>query len=357
MIIAQVTPVFPPYRGGIGTVAAEYERRLREKGLDVRVWHPGNLTAWYRWGHAALVPELFWRLREADVIHLHYPFYGGEIFAWLASLVWRKPLVVTYHMRPKAKGWLGAIFRLHRALLEPFILRQAKVVCVATAEYAKEHNVRHRNLLVMPFGVDTARFHPGRDDAFRQTHGIDTTVKVLIFVGGLDAAHYFKGLDVLLRACAALGNDVPWVLMVVGSGDRKEVFEHQAADLGIDERVKFVGSVPFEDLPRAYRAADAHVLPSIDRSEAFGLVTLEAAASGLPSVVSDLPGMRSQVLPGKTGLHVSPHDVARLASALRELFMNEERRAIMGAAARARAEEFYSIECLTDRLVTVYHAL
>lgn len=374
--VAQVTPVYPPYRGGIGAVAAEYARRLAGKA-DVVVFTPAygkkpevanqehvvRLRSWYAWGNAALVPALFFKLRKYDVIHLHYPFYGGEVFAWLASVVWRIPLVVTYHMRPKAKGWLGAIFRWHRVFIEPFILRQAKKVLISSSEYAKENIVSFETLVsnetrvsIMPFGVDTERFFPGRDDVWRETHGISGGANVILFVGGLDDAHYFKGLSFLLEACAALTTDM-WTLVVVGSGNRLEAYQKEAEKLGIASRVRFVGSVPFDDLPRAYRAADIHVLPSIDRSEAFGIVTIEAAASGIPSVVSDLPGVRNVVVPNVTGLVVGVGEVTVLAQKLDELLQHDGRIEVMGAAARVRAEELYDTKVLTERLMELYRSI
>ncbi|MBI1908187.1 glycosyltransferase family 4 protein [Candidatus Uhrbacteria bacterium] len=354
MVVGQVVCIYPPRRGGIGTVAAEYTRRLESRGVDVRVFEPSNLRPWFTWGNAAFVPSLFWKLRDVDVIHLHYPFYGGEVFAWLASIVWRKPLVVTYHMQPIARGWLGMVFRLHRLFLQPVILRRARRIFCSSREYANGNGLPNGNRLsILPFGVDTERFHVGRDDAFRAAHGIPTDATAIIFVGGLDAAHDFKGVDVLLDACATL-DDPSWQLLVVGSGDRKAAFEAHADRLGIAARVHFAGSVPFDDLPRAYRAADIHVLPSVNRGEAFGLVTLEAAATGIPSVVSDLPGMRSLVIPGETGLHAQPGDPDRLAAALTELLQQDGRREVMGAAARTRAEREYAIDAQIDRLMKEY---
>lgn len=356
MVVAQVVCIYPPQRGGIGTVAAEYTQRLHDRGIEVRVFHPENTPSWFRIGHVAWMPSLVWRLRGVDVIHLHYPFYGADIFAALAAWIWRIPLVVTHHMRPKVSGWRVIMDVLNRWFVEPFILYVARTVYVATAQYATANRIRHRNLMVLPFGVDTERFHVGRDDAFRTAHGIPLDATVIIFVGGLDAAHYFKGVEVLLTACAMLEGD-EWRLLVVGSGDRKAGFEEQATALGIAQRVHFVGSVPYEDLPHAYRAADIHVLPSINRGEAFGIVTLEAAASGLPSVVSDLPGMRSLVLQNTTGRCVRPGDATALAEALTDLLQQDGRREVMGAAARAMVEERYDAEKLTDTLITTYSAV
>ena len=353
LVVAQVVCIYPPNRGGIGTVAAEYTRRLEARGIEVRVFHPGNTPSWFRVGHVAWMPSLLWRLRSVDVIHLHFPFYGADLFAAIASLVWRIPLVVTHHMRPKVSGWRVSMDFVNRWFFEPWILRIARTVFVATKEYAAANYIRHRNLVTMPFGVDTARFHVGRDDVFRDAHNIPRDVTVIIFVGGLDAAHYFKGVDVLLAACAKL-TDASWLLLVVGSGERKVTFEARAERLGIAALVHFVGSVPFEELPRAYRAADIHVLPSINRGEAFGIVTLEAAASGLPSVVSDLPGVRSLVVNGTTGVVVPPSDVHRLADALANLLQQDGGREAMGAAARVMIETQYDAEKLIDRLIAAY---
>ncbi len=354
MVVAQVVCIYPPNRGGIGTVAAEYTRRLEARGIEVRVFHPGNTLSWFRVGHAAFTPSLLWRLRTVDVIHLHYPFYGADIFAWLASVVWRKSLVVTYHMKTTATDWRGIVFRLHRWFVEPIILSRAKKVFFSSEEYLRSHFVvRSPKFEVLSLGVDTARFHVGRDDAFRDAHDIPRDATVIIFVGGLDAAHYFKGVDVLLAACAEI-DDPSWRLLIVGSGENRAAFEAQATELGIAKRVHFVRSVPLEELPRAYRAADIHVLPSINRGEAFGIVTLEAAATGLPSVVSDLPGVRSLVVNGTTGVVVPPSDVDRLAHALTNLLQQDGRREMMGAAARVMVEERYDADKLIDELIVCY---
>lgn len=356
--IAQVVAVFPPYRGGLGTVAAEYFRSLTAVGDSVTVFTPDYARhSTLKWGKAAIMVSLLWRLRSFDVIHLHYPFYGSDLLVVLASLIWRTSLVITYHMTAQASGLLGLIFRLHRVLIEPLILWRASQILVSSSEYGRRARLSEHKMMVMPFGVDTIRFTPGRDDTFRTTHNIDVDATAILFVGGLDANHYFKGLDVLLRALSNLVDDPSWQLVVVGSGALQSTFVEQADKLGLAHRVHFIGSVPFADLPRAYRAADLHVLPSINSSEAFGIVTIEAAASGLPSIVTDLPGVRSVVIPNETGLIVAPNDAPALAHALRELLASDGRRELMGAAARVRAQKEYCANTLIESLRTVYRSL
>lgn len=364
--IAIVSPVFPPYRGGIGTVAADDASALRAAGHAVEVFTPAHkkpspqeasvtrLQPFYAWGNAAVLFSLIGKLRGYDVVHLHYPFFGSDILAAFACRLWNIPLVLTYHMTPKASGVLGATFVAYRAILQPIIFHVARAVLVSSNEYADEHRVVHRRRIVHPFRVDTERFSPGNRGAARGNFGLTNDSPVIVFVAGLDAAHYFKGLDVLLRAVAAM--KVSAQLLVVGDGNRRGHFEALARGLGIASRVHFAGSVSADELPTAYRAADVHVLPSVDRSEAFGIVTLEAMATGIPSIVADLPGVRTLVIPNETGAWVPPSDVPALASALDRFCSDAALASRCGTAARARAEREFSRTSLVDALVRVYSA-
>ncbi len=366
MKIAQISPVYPPYRGGIGTVASEYTRELRSAGHEVTVFTPDyhhgdrvevgieRLRPLFAWGNAAILPSLLWRLRSFDVLHLHYPFFGSDFIVALAAMIWRKKLIVTFHMRPKASRLLGIIFRLYRLKYEWFVLGRAKAVLVSSLDYARSLGLSRSNLVAMPFGADAQRFHPGRDLELRTKLGLLDDEVVFLFVGGLDRAHYFKGVEVLLRACGGLGMDRPWRLLIVGDGDLKQQYQAQGQSLTLSGRVIFAGSVPFEELPNYYRTADVHVLPSIDRSEAWGLVTVEAQLSGLPSIVSDLPGVRTVIEPHETGLLVPPNDVAALTSALRQMIDEPEKRTQFGHRAAELALNKYDQRQLLNRLISVY---
>lgn len=367
MRIAIVTPVFPPYRGGIGTVADHDARCLRELGYTVEVFTPQyktpskaqqgitRLQPFYAWGNAAVLLNLVTKLREFDVIHLHYPFFGSDVIAAFAAKLWNIPLVLTYHMKPKATGILGFTFRVYRLVLERFVFRSAKVLLVSSKDYARAQNVHHSNIVEHPFGVDTNRFAPGDRAAARRHFGIAEEVPTIVFVGGLDRAHYFKGVDVLLTACSMITSQ--WQLLVVGDGNNRKAFEALAEGLGIADRVHFTGSIPFETLPMAYQAADVHVLPSIDRSEAFGIVTLEAMACGVPSVVSDLPGVRSLIIEGETGALVEPSNAAKLAEILDRYCADENFAKYCGGNARVRSLAVYDERTLAKHLVAVYNGL
>ena len=370
MTIAHVTPTYPPYRGGMGAVANEYATRLRRRGHDVHVFAPQGREAdddnsklhrlrGVAVGNASVVPSLYRRLRGFDVVHLHYPFFGGAEYVIARKLRQaHQRLIVSYYMDASAAGLKGALFDAYARLVLPQVVARADRILVGSLDYARTSALARFPGLVdrleeHPYGVDLERFHPGREPALRAQWAIADNEPLLVFVGTLDAAHHFKGLPQLFEALGSLGAD-PWRLIIVGDGPRRQAFEQMARDRGLASRVSFAGSVDDGLLPRYYRAADIHVLPSTGKAEAFGLVSIEAAASGIPSIVSRLPGVRSVVLDGHTGLHVTPGDAGSLAQAIARLLRDPGLRADLGGRARARAEREFAWEPLIDRLEATY---
>jgi glycosyltransferase involved in cell wall biosynthesis len=373
MRIAHVVATYPPYRGGVGHLAAEYATRLGARGHDVQVFTPrdGRLhdspafvhAVWapLRIGNAAFTPSLAVRLEGFDLVHLHYPFFGGAEPVLLG--LWRRPrqpLVVSYHMDAVAEGVRGALFRLHARVVLPRIVARANCVLVSSSDYASQSALAGvgdaaSRAEVHPYGVDTDRFHPGEEPALRERLGAAPGEPTLIFVSRLDAAHHFKGLAVLFDALTRLASR-RWRLLIVGDGPLRTGFEREAVTRGLAERVVFAGDVADEDLPSYYRAADVHVCPSTGATEAFSLVSLEAAASGLPTVASSLPGVRMLVQDGRTGLHAAPGDPLSLAQALATLTDQAGLRRSLGSAARTRAES-YGWEAAIARLEHTYHTV
>ncbi len=373
MKIAHVVCTYPPYRGGMGHVAFEYVERLRARGHDVHVFTPryglaieGDPEYVHRVpspihvGNGGVVPSLFRRLSGFDLVHLHYPFFGGaEPVIVRQAIRHDQALVLTYHMDTDAQGIRGAIFEAHRRLLFPWLISRADRVLVSSQDYTNASALRHvpniaSRLQPMLFGVDLDRFFPGKDLALRTLLGIKEGTPVVLFVGGMDTAHHFKGVSIALQALAIL-REGKWEAVFVGEGDLRSVYMKESQSLGLGERVRFVGSIPDVDLPRYYRMADIQVFPSTSRAEAFGLVALEGAASGIPCVASDLPGVRSVVLDGSTGLLVPPGDVEALARALQSLIEHVDVREQLGASARKRAEAEFAWDPLMAKLEHIYH--
>lgn len=375
MRVLHIACVAPPEIGGIGQVALREVIDLRAHGVDARLVAPElppdhhaekaladydrsfvhRLPTALRWGNASLL-EGWWELaKNADVIHLHYPYYGFTEQLLFANID-LPPIVITYHMDAMAKKTTkGKIFALHRFFLQNRILRMAKKVLVSSFDYARNASVSSffrrdpDRFQELPFGIDTVRFSPGADERARLMIGEqDPTV---LFVGGLDSAHTFKGLSVLFDAFLKL--DPAAHLVIVGDGDKRADFEAEAQAKGIAPRVHFMGRVSAEELVPLYRSADVFAFPSTSQAEAFGLVALEAQACGLPVVASDLPGVRTVVRDNETGLLVPPNDAEALAAALADVLSHPQKRASFAATARMHAEK-YGYEAHTAALMHLY---
>jgi len=361
--IAIVTPTFPPYRGGIGKLAELDARQLAELGHDVHVFTPRarerldrpaepfqvhELPVRGRYGNAAFVPGTAGLMKRFQLTFLNYPFFGGaEPLALTRRFFPDSKLALVYHMDVVGQGPLGAIFGLHRRLLQPAILRAADRIVVTSFDYLLNSNIgglfrdQRFHFRELAPSVDTARFAPGdKPSELLFRYGLTSADRTVLFVGGLDRAHYFKGVPSLLRALTTRELSRTKAV-IVGDGDQRRAYEKLAADLGLAGRAVFAGGVSDAELPAHFRMADVFAFPSIDRSEAFGVAALEALASGLPVVASDLPGVRTIVRHGETGFRVPPGSVSALATRLDELLDDAVMRRRIGQNARKMAVEEY----------------
>jgi phosphatidylinositol alpha-mannosyltransferase len=200
---------------------------------------------------------------------------------------------------------------------------------------------------VIPNGVDIERFHPSVAPfpEFREGDHVN-----LLFVGRLDPR---KGLHHLIAAMPEIVKRTRGRarLLVVGDSYLRPRLEAAVAP-EVRDKIKFLGHVPSGDLPRWYATGDIFVSPA-SGNESFGIVLIEAMASGRPVVASDIPGYRSVITPGQNGVMCPPGDVAALAAALTALVEDPARRRTLSENGRARAIEF-SWPRVTDQLEGVY---
>ncbi|OGY46580.1 MAG: hypothetical protein A3J65_01255 [Candidatus Buchananbacteria bacterium RIFCSPHIGHO2_02_FULL_45_11b] len=388
MKIAIVTPTFPPYAGGIGNVAAANARELKKLGHEAVVFTPlyqpvkeeitdltiKRLPPLLKYGNAAFVPKLGGMLKGFDIIHLHYPFFGGAEVIWLRALslglraASPKPkaqspkLILHYHMDVVGKGFLKLFFKFHNRFILPRIIKKADKVILTSLDYGQNSNLAKlmekspAKFIEAPNGVDSKIFSPRPKDAeLLKKHEIETGDKVVLFVGGLDSAHYFKGVEYLIEAMARL-RQAPyrWKLLIVGEGDLKPRYQDLASQLNLDKRILFAGYVANADLPKYYNLADVAVLPSVDKSEAFGLALVEAMACAKPVVASNLAGVRSMVFDGQNGLLAKIKDPDDLAGKINYFLENPEIARQFGEAGRRKVEEKYDWVMIGRMLEKVY---
>ena len=130
-----------------------------------------------------------------------------------------------------------------------------------------------------------------------------------------------------------------------------------AGTMGVADRIRFLGRVSEENLPRVYAACDVFVLPSVSRLEAFGIVALEAMATGKPVVVADIPGVREVIEDGREGLLADPVNAQDLAEKIQRVLSDPEARRTMGRRGREKVLDSFSIERVTDQIEALYRSV
>ena len=372
------TPVrFHPETGGVESAVYELSTRLHDRGHAVRVlcadtgvgeqretvdgvavrrlWSPHSLA------NTNLTPSLpaaiLSHARWADVIHTHLPTPWSADVSALAGALTRTPVVLTYHNDVVGEGLFEYVARLYNSTGQWLTLTLVDRVLVTRPGYSDEsphlQSVTDKIQTVYN-GVDVDRFRPFEVSEDRARNlGYDPDRPTLFFLSVLDEFHEYKGLMDLLEAVAILangGSDSP-NLVVGGAGPRRPSYEQRATELGIEDDVTFVGYVPPADLPSAYNAADAFVLPSVSSTqEGFGLVVLEALACETPVVTTDVVGVADEIAAQNFGRVVAPNDPARLADGIATVLEGDPDT----AAGRRRCVEQYSWTESVDRLLEIY---
>ena len=298
-----------------------------------------------------------------DLIHSHY-WIAGLTGVELAA-AWRRPHLAMFHT-------LGAVKnRARRGERESQARIEAERGIVASADHLICATPHERDFLVglydadpdcvtvVPGGVDLARFRPGDRAAARARLGLGAG-PLLLFVGRLEP---LKGVDILLRAAALADADEPLHVLVAGgdersqderSQDERQRLEALAASLGIGDRVRFDPAVDHEILPDYYRAADLCVVPSY--YESFGLVAVEALASGTPVVATRVGGLQYTVRDGQTGYLVPWRCPEPFAERIETLLANDDLRRRFSEAAPPSVAAFQWSE-VARRMKDVYEQL
>lgn len=374
MRVTMINKYYPPHLGGIEYHLRDLSQALVARGHEVRalVANEGpmavvetvdgvdvvRLGRAFAYASTPVVPGMAGAIKRvaktSDLLHLHFPYPWGEV-EWLRAMKAldrrgsRIPTVMTYHSDIVRQQKLLAMYEplLKRVLDRVDLVMASSPNLIEHSPYLSRIADKCR---VAPFGIPAEKYAstPAREARAAELRAGHER-PIVLFVGRLI---YYKGAEVLVRAMAEVDAD----LVLIGRGPLKPELEALVASLGIGDRVSFVDPVGDDDLAAWYRAADVFCLPSVARSEAFGLVQLEAHASGTPVVATTLstgvPFVNQQ---GVTGLNVPPGDVSALAEALRTLVGDDELRARYGRQAYERVHADFTVERMVERVTRVYH--
>ena len=286
-----------------------------------------------------------------DLIHLHVP--NVSVF-WCLLLPrlravpwviqWQSDVVPSIHSRMLRLFWRGYSY------FESQLLRRADCVIVSSPPYLETSETLKRwrsKCTVIPLAVRDKVPPPAQPAASSSAE-----FRVLS-VGRLT---YYKGFVHLIRA---IGSTVQCQLTLVGHGDERTAIEHEVATLGISDRVHLIGSCTDEELDSLYNSHDVFCLPSIERTESFGLVLLEAMHSNLPCIATKVPGsgMSWILRDGDAGVLVPPTDSDSLAAALDDLAMNRDKLLTLRGSATAQLKTLFGLTGTTKKILKVYRSL
>lgn len=371
MRILQVSKMYPPKIGGVERVVQQIAEGLNDK-TDMQVLvcqekgkasdEPYEGVKVHRSGSLGVflsMPLSFSFIRDvrkfsksADIMHFHMPFPLGDLAFFLSG--YKGKVVIWWHMEIVRQKKAMAIYR---PMMMKF-LERADLIMVATEGHVKGSEVLQQfkdKIVAIPFGLDDAFLVKSLASITKQNSTEATskpsTSTNFLFIGRLV---YYKGCDVLLEAFAKMENKEAH-LTLVGGGPMKEELETMAKTYGIEDRVHMMGSLPYNDLLQQIADCDVFVLPSSERTEAFGIVQIEAMAYGKPVINTNLPtGVPYVSLHEKTGLTVEPKDVKGLSDAMDRLANDSDLRLTFGKRARARVEDEYRLSSVLDRIYAQY---
>jgi len=301
-----------------------------------------------RAGSVPIAPMLAAHLARAaaDVLIVHEPNPWALLSMRFAPT--KMPFAIWFHsdvIRPRLQ------YQLFYAPIARAAYARARRFVVSSPSLAAASPVLSRfpgKTTVIPFGIDPGAWMSTPARAQRAT-AIRASVgrPIVLFLGRLVP---YKGVDVLIKAAAPL----PVYVLIVGDGPMRGAWMREAAAHADRATIEFAGELPDEEVKAWMHAADVLVLPSITPAEAFGVVQLEAMASGTPvistSVRSGVPWVNRD---GETGLVVAPGDACALRTALETLLSDAALRSRLGAAGVERVRAEFTLHAMADRFVAL----
>lgn len=286
-----------------------------------------------------------------DLIHAHWSLPQGFL-GMLAGHLLKIPCVTSLH-GSDVFGLRHPIFRLPNKLA----IRHADL-CTANSHATAKTAYRItacRNLMIIPMGVDVNHFKKitNMGDLKKK---LKLDGKVVLSVGRLID---LKGTDYLIKALPKVLLQFPKTkALIIGSGPRKSLLLNLAKELQIKDNIIFLDQIPHTEMIKYYSLADVFVLPSITskigETEGFGVVLLEAMASGIPVIGSDTGGIPDIIKDGETGLLVRQKDSQDLGNQIIRLLTDEELSNKMVRKARNLIEAQFSYEVVAERFLEIY---
>lgn len=367
MRIVHITGYYPPHLGGMELRTKELAEHFARKGHKVEVITSDidcnrnklpstkNLRIRYlrsvEFAHTPIMFSLVWqliKLPKDSIIHLHI---SQALFPELTYLICKLrniPYLAHIHLDVEASGFFGRFLPIYKKLFLTPVLRSAKAITVLTKDYEyiikKKYGISSDKIFIIPNGTyfKVNRYHK---------KALHKPVRIL-FVGRLTVQ---KNVPLLLNALALCiqKKKLAIRLSLAGEGEKKEELLKLITKLKLDNYVHFLGNIPFKKLQRYYTESDIFVLPST--SESFGSVVIEAMASGIPVIASDIQAIKNIIKDKKNGILVS-QNADSFADTIENLINDSKLRENIRKAALIDVSKF-SWETVTKQYEKVYRSV
>ena len=383
MRVLHIGKYYPPFAGGMEHFLADLLPSLQAQGVAAAAlvhdeqsrrggqWPaPDSKPPIYRAPchgrllYAPVSPMFpFWLARairefRPELLHLHLP-NTSAFWALAVPAARRLPWIIHWHADVVASQivrWLALAYRFYRPF-ELRLLAASRAVIATSPPYLDASPALapwRERCHVIPLGLDPARIPNPDPTALARAEALwgEAAFRVLA-IGRLT---YYKGHDILIRAATGLPASR---VLIVGTGDQRERLAALTQSLGLNERVSLPGFQPESDLIALLASCDVLCLPSLERTEAFGLVLLEAMRFGKPVVASDIPGSGAGwvVRQAGHGLLTQPGDSTALAAALRELQRDPARRQALGQSGAVALRDRFGIDQVAAAVADLYQSL
>lgn len=309
-------------------------------------------ATWIKMLATMISPQMIWKLRKIaaqyDIIHVHHPDPMAALSLFFSGY---KGKVVLH--------WHSDILKQKIALklfmpLQNWLINRANVIVGTTPKYIEESPyLQKANLrkIAIPIGIEPV---VGDDDKVEEIRRRYKDKKIIFSLGRLVG---YKGFSFLIDAALSLPDD--YVILIGGRGPLKENLETQINRNGLKNKVHLLGRVSDEDLPNYFAACDVYVMSSIWKTEAFGIVQIEAMSCGKPIVATNIPGSGvSWVNEDKvTGLNVEPENAEAIADAILKISSNNETYMAFSDNAKLRFEQLFQKKDMIEKCLSLYKKL
>lgn len=309
-------------------------------------------ATWIKVCATMISPSMIWQLRRLcknyTIIHVHHPDPMAALALRLSG--YRGKVVLHWHS-DILKQKLMLKFYLP---LQNWLIKRADVIVGTTSKYLDSSPYLQDKSLhktCIPIGIDSIEYDQEKVDQLKEKY---KNRKIIFSLGRLVE---YKGYEYLIRAASLLSDD--YVVLIGGSGPLESHLETLILALNLQNRVELLGRISDEDLPAYYGACDIYVLSSIWKTEAFGIVQIEAMSCGKPVIATKIEGSGVDWVNenGVSGINVNPMDSNAIAEAVKYILSDKERYLRMSQGARQRYEALFKKEIMIEKCAQLYHSL